>query len=72
MLSCVLADGRVTAANVPALLAQPQMDPGLANLQAFLTSVGTRLYWLDGIEVTALRAHASQSTPAMFTKKVVT
>jgi hypothetical protein len=58
VLGCVFADRGVTAADVAALPAETKVNPGLADLQALFATARMRLYRLNGIEMTALGAHA--------------
>src|SRR5690349_12038374 len=44
VLGGVLVLGRITAADVAAGHAEPQMNPGIAHLQAFLAAAGVRLH----------------------------
>src|SRR5262249_44482128 len=47
MLGGVLVLRGVAASHVPALHAQPQMDPGVAHLQALFGALGVRRYFVN-------------------------
>jgi hypothetical protein len=44
---------RIATADVPAFQAHPQMHPGVAHFQTFLTALRARLYVSDLIQVCA-------------------
>jgi hypothetical protein len=54
MLGSVLVLGRIAAAHVAADHAQPEMDPGVAHLQALFTAVGVGLHVPDLVHVTTV------------------
>jgi hypothetical protein len=47
MLGGVLVLGRVAAADVAALHAQAEVDPGVAHLQALFAALGVRRYFVN-------------------------
>jgi hypothetical protein len=49
--------GRVAAADMTALQAEPQMDPGVAHLDALRANVSIGFGDLDGVEMIALVRH---------------
>ncbi len=53
VLGGVFVLGRVAATDVTATQAQPEMDPMIAHLQAFLTAAGMRFYIPNLIQVGA-------------------
>ena len=53
----VLVLGRIAAADVPALHAHAQVNPGVAHLYALRADVGVGAGELDLIEVMAFRGH---------------
>jgi hypothetical protein len=57
MLGSMLILRRIAATHLPANHAQPQMHPSIANLQAFLATLGMRLHILNLIHVRTLPRH---------------
>jgi hypothetical protein len=58
MLRCVLILGRVAAADVSALQAKPQMNPGISHLQTLFTAVFFRVGNPDLVEMRTLGRHS--------------
>jgi hypothetical protein len=54
VLRGVFVFGRIATPNVPATQAQAKMDPPVAHLQAFFTTLGMRFDRFDLIEMSAL------------------
>jgi hypothetical protein len=58
MLCGVLVLRGIAAPHVAALQAKAQVDPGIACFEAFLAAVRRRLYFVDGIEMSAVYGHS--------------
>jgi hypothetical protein len=59
MLRGVTVLRRVTATHVPTSLAEPQVDPNVAHLQALLTASGVGFDLLNVFQMTASWCHGS-------------
>ena len=59
MFGGVLAGGRVATTNVPAREALPEVDPGIAHLEALFATIGAGLYVLDLVEMRYLVSRLS-------------
>ena len=57
MLGRMTIPGVIAAADVPASSAEPQMDPSVAELKAFLAAVSIGLVCLDGVQMVAFLRH---------------
>ncbi len=63
VLGGVLVFRRVAAADVTAFQAKPQMDPGIAHLDALRTDVSLGLGNFDGLKMTTLLRHVRLHVP---------
>jgi hypothetical protein len=65
----VLVGRRVAAADVPALQAEPKVDPGRSDAQAVLATIGARCDVADLVEVFANRHEpSSQNSGTIFAR----